>query len=225
MEKPLKAMSHIGGGIIETEDIRTNQSVAGGLWVLEKCEATEEDWIKLIDERLLPEHPRMRSIMRDNKWEDQGPEWSSKAVVKALQMEQSDDWRDVESFISSLHSTRMSYGLPLWRLYVIAGYQDKQLCFWRFHHALSDGVSFSAIVVRALAQDFPRVKRVRASLWAKAAMGLWIVCTVVLVLLRWALMLLRYPRHPSAWSNGLCGKKRVCPPLLLTSHIYVLLFS
>src|SRR5689334_2829921 len=113
----------------------------------------------MIDTRLLPAHLRFRAALKDKEnWADLGTDWSCAEVVKEVQLPATDRWEEVEGLISRLYTSHFEYdntGLPLWRLYLIDGFDKKQVLFWMIHHALGDGASLGAVLTVNLADDFP----------------------------------------------------------------------
>lgn len=130
--KPTKKLTRIGKGILETETT-FSPSVPGLVFVMESCANRREDWVRLIDERLLPLQPRLKSVLdpTERAWSTLPDGWSCDGVVTKVDL-QGRDWADVELLISSLHSKPLEVATanPLWRLFVIEGFEDKQVVFW-----------------------------------------------------------------------------------------------
>ena len=83
----------------------------------------------------------MRSTLNrsHDKWKPLPAGWSSAAVMQEVELPNGTAWTDVEETISKIHSSKLDYAKPLWSVYLIKGFEDKQILFWRFHHAMGDG--------------------------------------------------------------------------------------
>ena len=116
----------------------------------------------------------------------------------------------MEECISRLHSRPLPHDQPLWGIYLINGYQDRQIVFWRFHHALGDGVSWSAATV-ALLTDKIDVELVSATLFQRLVVLLWVWWGWAFVLLRWLRMAIWYPPQSKLVTHGkpLSGQRHV----------------
>lgn len=85
--KPKRKLTRVGRGILETEDKTKSPSVPGLVWVMNSCGNSLKDWVKLIDDRLLPHQPRLRSrLSPDLEWTSLPPGWSSEAVVSSVEL-------------------------------------------------------------------------------------------------------------------------------------------
>lgn len=215
MKKGAKLLSRVGRGILETES-ETNQSVAGGIWVMENCSLSRDKWVKSIDSRLLPTQERLRSCLSSDgkSWVPMPEGWSCAEVVKQLTI-QATRWEDVETVLSRLHSTRLEehMGVPLWSLYILEGFEDKQILFWRWSHAVGDGVSFAAVTTVFLSDDLPSVNIDSGPSFSSYFRLLWwFLWGWLLVLLRWAKDAVFYKKQPRIFERmgSLTGRKRVC---------------
>lgn len=205
-----RSLSRVGLGILRTEQVSTNQSVAGGIWILER-EVSLDQWVQAIDTRLLPSQPHLRSVQKNGCWIPLGAEWSSRAVIHNVRLHESASYEDVEHSVSRLHSRALDYSKPLWSLYLINGWSGKQVVFWRFHHACGDGVSWSAVTVSLLADVVEPIDMAPASLSTLALVLFWLWWGWIFVFLRWTYMALFYPRQAKLVSSGrpLTGQKQV----------------
>ncbi len=175
--------------------------------------------MRLLNERVITRHLRFRAALTaDNEhWLDLGTDWSCEPVVKDMRIPATSKWEDVESMISSLYTKRFDYhapGLPLWRLYLIDGFEEgKQVLFWKFHHALGDGASMGAVLARHLADDFPpHIQLERGpGLWRIIQVLFWLWWGTIFVVLRWLKSATFYQRQPTIMTGvKLTGTKRLC---------------
>jgi diacylglycerol O-acyltransferase len=153
-----------------------------------------------------------------DNWRDLGVDWSCADVVKEVQVANTDRWEEIEGLISRLYTTKFEYlntGVPLWRLYVIDGFESKQVLFWMMHHALGDGASLGAALTVTLADDFPPSVLEEATkgpgVLAIAKLIVWLLLGWMVVFLRWAYYTFFYQPAPKMFAEAtLTGAKQLC---------------
>ncbi len=91
--KPKKEMTRVGRGILSTEDQTTSPSIPGVVWVMSSCASSVSDWIRLIDDRLLPCQPRLRCFLSRNfEFEHMPSGFSCAQLVSAIEMPKTHRW-------------------------------------------------------------------------------------------------------------------------------------
>lgn len=140
-------------------DRPTNLMVITGLmWFGEPL-----DWDRhraLVAERLAGRYPRLRQRVVESPFGLGRPSWEDDDSfdldnhLEHVELPAPGDRAALQRFVSEVMSTPLDRSRPLWKLWVVDGFQGGSAVVSRLHHALADGISLARVIL-SLADEAP----------------------------------------------------------------------
>jgi WS/DGAT/MGAT family acyltransferase len=131
-------------------DSPTNPMVVNSVVIL--GEAPQRDAVaEVLERRLVAEFPRFRrriveSPGRAPAFEDD-PSFDLGNHLHCLTLAAPGDRAALQELVSELVTPRLDRERPLWRLYLIDGFEGGAALLWRIHHCIADGIALSRVML------------------------------------------------------------------------------
>ncbi len=130
-------------------DRRTNPMVVNSLVMLggtPDLDAVAE----LLERRFVAPFPRFRQRVSDPlgrpAFEDE-PSFDIRSHLHRLALPAPGDRAALEALVGDLITPPLDPGRPLWRVYLIEGYEGGSAVLWRIHHCIADGIALSRVLL------------------------------------------------------------------------------
>lgn len=131
-------------------DRETNPMVVNSVVTL--GEAPDPDAVAgVLEQRLVAEFPRfgqriVESLGRGPAFEDD-PSFDLGNHLHRLVLPPPGDRAALQTLVSDLVTPPLDRDKPLWRLYLIEGYEGGAALLWRIHHCIADGIALSRVML------------------------------------------------------------------------------
>jgi diacylglycerol O-acyltransferase / wax synthase len=128
----------------------TNPMVVNGLVTL--AESPDPDAVAaVLEQRLVADFPRFRqriaeSLGRGPAFEDD-PSFDLDNHLHRLVLQAPGDRAALQATVSDLVTPSLDPGKPLWRAYLIEGYEGGAAVLWRIHHCIADGIALARVML------------------------------------------------------------------------------
>jgi len=131
-------------------DSATNPMVVNSVVIL--GERPDPDAVaEVLEQRLVAEFPRFRrriveSPGRAPAFEDD-PSFELGNHLRRLALEPPGDRVALQRLVSELVTPQLDRDKPLWRVYLIEGFEGGAALLWRIHHCIADGIALSRVML------------------------------------------------------------------------------
>jgi len=127
------------------------QTVSSLTWM--DREIDPQDYRDVVQERMVDKYPTFRQRIRKSRnplfmpyWEDD-PDFSLDNHIEVIQLEAPGDRAALAKLVSVQRSTALDMERPLWKFFVIQGYEGTTAVHARIQHAIADGWALTRLVL------------------------------------------------------------------------------